>query len=207
MEVELNQISKRYANDWIFKDLNFKFQAGKNYAVKGANGSGKSTLMKILSSNLSPSKGKIYFKYKGQNLAQHQVYKHLAYAAPYIDLIEELNLKEALEFHEKFKAFRNGVNVNSIIDALNFKKAKSKHMQTFSSGMKQRVKLILAICSDVPFLLLDEPTSNLDQQGKNWYKNILAKYVSNTTVIIASNEEDDFVDCVQSINIEDFKIK
>jgi ABC-type multidrug transport system ATPase subunit len=207
MEVELNQISKRYANDWIFKDVDFKFQAGQNYAIKGANGSGKSTLMKILSSNLTPTKGKVLFKYQGQDLPKHKVYTQLAYAAPYVDLIEELTLIEALAFHEKFKAFRSGVSINTIVDTLNFKKAKSKYIQAYSSGMKQRVKLILAICSNVPFLLLDEPTSNLDQQGKNWYKELLSKYTSNTTVIIASNEEDDFVDCVDTLKIEEFKGK
>lgn len=207
MEVELNQISKRFASEWIFKDINFKFQSGQNYAIKGANGSGKSTLLKLISSNLSPSKGNITHSLNGSKLDRHQIYQHFAYAAPYVDLIEEFKLAEAIEFHQKFKPFKKGVSTSQILDRLGFKRTKSKYINSFSSGMKQRVKLILAICSDVPLLILDEPTTNLDQQGKNWYMELLQEYSQQNTVIIASNEAEDFINCVDTLIVEHFKPK
>ena len=205
MEIELIQISKRFHLDWIFKNVNNTFEAKGNYAIQGANGSGKSTLLKIISGHLSPSKGEIQHKLSGTTIPSENVFKFMSIAAPYVDLIEEFTLDEAIHFHEKFKSFQTGLSKDKLVDILQLGKVKSKYISDYSSGMKQRVKLIFAICSEVPCILLDEPGSNLDQQGKDWYKEILEKFAKDRTVIIASNEEDDFVACETVLNIQDFK--
>ncbi len=205
MEVVLNNIGKRYQYDWIFRAVNCHFKAGKRYAILGPNGSGKSTLMRILSGHLTPSKGDIEFKENNTVLAKDVVYKNISYAAPYIELIEELTLKESIAFHCRFKPFISGVSEKEILTLLNFKNSEDKQIRNFSSGMKQRLKLVLAICSQSTAILLDEPTTNLDQQGMDWYLELIERYAGDRLIIVASNVELDYRFCDERLSILDFK--
>jgi len=205
MEIELREVAKRYRFEWIFKNINYHFNSQHRYAILGNNGTGKSTFLKILSGHLTPSKGKIIFTNDGKALEIEQVYQQVAYAAPYIDLIEEFTLKEAIDFQQKFKPLQDGLNTKKLIELLGFQKSVDKEVKFFSSGMKQRLKLALAICGKTNLLLLDEPTTNLDQQGMDWYQDLLDKYSANRLLIIASNIEADYQRCDQFLNIMDFK--
>jgi len=207
MLIKLEDVGKRYRYEWIFKNVNQRFESGNAYAILGPNGVGKSTLMKILSGYLSPSKGKIIFSEKefSSPIDPDDVFKNISYAAPYIDLIEELTLKEAVKFHQRFKPFYEEVTEESIFELLNFKKAKNKEIRFFSSGMKQRLKLVLAFCSETPILLLDEPTTNLDAQGVDWYLNLVEQFSKNRLIIVASNIEHDYRFCKEHLNIMDYK--
>ncbi len=207
MEVSFRNIGKRYRYEWIFRGVNFTFEAGKKYAILGPNGSGKSTLLKVLSGHLTPSKGKVDFLLGDEKLPIEEVYRKISYAAPYIDLIEEFTLTEAIKFHQKFKKFSNQLSPTDLIEILNFEKSKDKPVRFFSSGMKQRLKLVLAICSDSPLLLLDEPTTNLDTQGMNWYRDLIKEYGQNRSMIIASNVEADYDFCDETLSILDYKKK
>lgn len=205
MDLVLNDLGKRFRFEWIFRHINYEFKAGGKYAILGPNGSGKSTLMKILSGHLTPSKGKINFKKSGKNLIIDKVYPHISYAAPYIDLIEELTLEEAIKFHLRFKPMLQDLKTDALIDLLNFSSSRKKEIRFFSSGMKQRLKLVLAICSNTELLLLDEPTTNLDQQGFEWYQNLIDQYAKNRLVIVASNVEMDYRFCDASLDIREYK--
>ena len=205
MDIQLSQIAKRYRYEWIFRNLDYHFQSGETYAILGPNGSGKSTLMRLLSGHLSPSKGTIHFAQKGQVIAIDDIYRHISYAAPYIDVIEELTLIESIAFHRRFKPFPTDLNDEAIIDLLGFHKSKNKQVRNFSSGMKQRLKLALSICSDTSVLLLDEPTTNLDQQGFDWYRQLIDRFAGNRLVIVASNVETDYAFCKENVELMQWK--
>ena len=207
MEIILNKITKRYLYDWIFRNINQHFSAPTRYAILGANGSGKSTLLKILSGHLSPTKGTIDYKINGEVIEKDDIYQHLSFASPYIDLIEEFTLSETVDFHKQFKPFINNLSTNDFLEIIQLKKAKNKEVRFFSSGMKQRLKLGLAICTDTALLLLDEPTATLDEKSVDWFHQLLEKYAANRLIIIASNEERDVVTCQKRINILDYKKK
>lgn len=206
MDIKLDNVAKRYRFEWIFRNINYEFRSGGSYAILGPNGAGKSTFLKILSGHLSPSKGTITFNQNGSSIEKDLIYQHISYAAPYIDLIEELTLVEAIEFHKKFKPFLNNMKASDLEDLLQFSKSRYKEVKYFSSGMKQRLKLVLSICSDTNILLLDEPTSNLDKQGINWYLDLINKFGKDRLLIIASNVETDYSFCEKQLNIQDFKI-
>lgn len=207
MEIILNNITKRYLYDWIFRNINQHFSTPTRYAILGANGSGKSTLLKILSGHLSPTKGTIDYKLNGEILDKDDIYQHLSFASPYIDLIEEFTLSETVDFHKQFKPFHNNLSTDDFLEIIQLKKAKDKEVRFFSSGMKQRLKLGLAICVDTSLLLLDEPTATLDEKSVDWFHQLLEKYAANRLIIIASNEERDVVTCQERINILDYKKK
>ena len=205
-QIELNKIGKRFRYEWIFKNITHSFQSGKSYALLGPNGSGKSTLMKILSGHLTPSDGQITFLNSEKKIDGDDVYQHISYSAPYIDVIEEMTLTEIIAFHSKFKPLSKTLIINDLIQLLNFKNTADKEVRFFSSGMKQRLKLALSICSDTPILLLDEPTTNLDAQGVAWYHDLMQQFSDkNRLVIVASNIEHDYDFCEEQMNILDYK--
>jgi ABC-type multidrug transport system ATPase subunit len=206
MEILLNNVSKRFRYDWVFKNINIQFQEPYRYVLLGPNGSGKSTLMRILAGQLTPSKGTIAFQHAGKAVALDNIYRYVSYAAPYIELIEEFTLVEILDFHQKFKPFYKDLTTKRVVELLAMEKSQNKEIRFFSSGMKQRLKLALAICSDTPLLFLDEPTTNLDNQGASWYKELLLKYSQNRLLIIATNVPQDYeFVCDTTLQILDYK--
>jgi ABC-type multidrug transport system ATPase subunit len=205
MELVLHNLGKRFRFDWIFRKVNYTFQNEKSYALSGPNGSGKSTLLKILSGHLTPSKGSINFSQNGQPIDLDVLYKEVNFAAPYIELIEELTLHEAIQFHNRFKAFRQNLQMQDIINRLGFKDSIHKEIRFFSSGMKQRLKLILAICSQGQLLLLDEPTTNLDEAGAAWYRDLIEEFKGDQLLVVASNVGTDFDFCEEQLSILDYK--
>jgi ABC-type multidrug transport system ATPase subunit len=204
--INLENIGKRFRYEWIFKGIYQAFEEGHSFAILGPNGSGKSTLMKILSGHLTPSDGNINFQNCDIKQDAESIYKYVAYAAPYIELIEEMTLTEMIDFHTNFKPLSKNLRNKDLIALLGFEKSADKEIRFFSSGMKQRLKLALSICADTPILLLDEPTTNLDAQGVEWYQHLIKEYSSkNRLTIVASNIEHDYDFCDKTMNILDYK--
>ena len=206
MLIHLQDIGKRYRLEWIFRGLTYTLRSGERYALLGPNGSGKSTLLKVLSGHLSPSRGAVLFEKNGDaTIPPDDIYRHISYAAPYIELIEEFTLEEAMRFHAGLKPLLPGMTLTRLYDLMALPRARSKELRFFSSGMKQRVKLALAVCSDTPVLLLDEPATNLDVQGVEWYKNLIQEFAADRLVVIASNDPHDAEFCPVHLNVLDYK--
>lgn len=202
MEIQLDHISKRFGKQWIFKNLNYLIESNSTHAICGRNGSGKSTLLKILSGYNTATSGKLNYQKNGQRIELEDHITEVNYAAPYQQLLEELTLTEHLDFHFQFK--ESLIPPTEIVQRVGLQSAQNKFVGDFSSGMKQRLKLGLALFSKGSLLLLDEPTSNLDEQGIVWYKEEILKKKGDCTIIIASNlrYEYDFAD--HQLTITDF---
>lgn len=205
LQIDAQQLGKRYRYEWIFKDLEYSFLSGNSYALAGPNGSGKSTLLKVLSSFLTPSKGEIQFSYHQKSITPDQVAPLLSFAAPYTDLIEEWTLTEAIQFHFRFKTLKEGLELAELPALFQLEKAIDKPVRFFSSGMKQRLRLGLAFVAKSELLLLDEPTSNLDEKGMQWYRTMINRFTGKELLVVASNVAIDFDFCNHRVNIMDYK--
>lgn len=205
MKITLTNIGRRFNRDWIFRNIDYTFNPGESYAILGPNGSGKSTLLQVLNGSLSPSVGIINYSLNDEKVEADAVFKQLSLAAPYLDVIEEFSLDEMIDFHFKFKPYLKGVDKEAVISLLNLDTNTNKLIKYFSSGMKQRLKLALAFCSDTPMLMLDEPTSNLDAQGVDWYLNLVQQFATNRLTIICSNQLQEYSFCRHQLNISDYK--
>ncbi|WP_020527464.1 ABC transporter ATP-binding protein [Flexithrix dorotheae] len=203
MDIQLASLNKKFARDWIFNNLDFKFNQGKKYAITGNNGSGKTTLLRIIAGIDHPSSGNITYSVNGKNVSGDHIYKLLSYAGPYTELVEEFSLSELLDFYLKFKPLEIGKN--EFITKTGFQGFEDKIVKNFSSGMKQKLKLGLAIFTQNNLVLLDEPTSNFDQINTNWYLDIIKKNYPEKTIIICSNQKIEYDFCDQVLNIMDFK--
>jgi ABC-type multidrug transport system ATPase subunit len=205
MHIVLEQIGRRFNREWIFKKIDFSFKSGQSYAILGINGSGKSTLLQVISGSLTPSTGKLLYTLNDKEIAVESVFKELSIAAPYLELIEEFSLIEVLNFHFQFKHRMDDLTNEDLITLLNMETSRDKQLKYFSSGMKQRVKLVLAFCAATPILLLDEPTSNLDEQGISWYKELVTRFTRNKLVIVCSNQTHEYDFCTHQLKITDYK--
>ncbi len=205
MRIELTGLGKKFNRDWIFKGIDVTIASSDRVAIIGPNGSGKSTLLQVISGVLSPNAGTIAFQNAGVDISVENIYKNISIAAPYLELPEEMTLMELIQFHFSFKDQLGFTSAEEIINSMGLQKAKNKEIRYFSSGMKQRVKLALALYSKVDCILLDEPTTNLDEQGIAWCLNLIDTMLGNRTIFVSSNQAHEYAFCNKQILIADYK--
>jgi ABC-type multidrug transport system ATPase subunit len=204
MEIILHQAGKRYNFNWIFKSIDLQITSGSRWVFMGSNGSGKSTLLQLVSGSTMLSDGNIRWKLNETEVSQEEVYRHISIAAPYLELIEEFTLEEHLKFHFSVKPPIDQLSIQEILEISGLKSKAHLNVGYFSSGMKQRLKLLLAILSDSSLLLLDEPLSNLDKDAGRWYLQMIEKYGRNRTIVVCSNSVDEeFRFCNHQINMNE----
>jgi ABC-type multidrug transport system ATPase subunit len=225
MRITLIDAGKRFNRDWIFRHLSYEFTQGHSYAITGPNGSGKSTLLQAVAGAIGISEGSARYEtgfpatagspHSGglsghpspdqQEIPPDQAYRHLALAAPYLDLIEEYTATEFLRFHQSFKPLIPSCPIEYIIARMGLDAAAHRQIRYYSSGMKQRVKLAQAIFSDTPILLLDEPCTNLDSEGIGLYRQLINDHAGNRLVVVSSNDRQEYDFCEKVINIMEYK--
>ena len=205
-EISLKNAGKRYNSEWIFKNLDTTFHSGSSTVLLGGNGSGKSTALRSIFGYAPLSKGKIIYQSDGKSIKQPEVYKYFSFCAPYLDLYEELTLDELAKFHFSLKPALAEMDPSSFSELIELKRAADKPVKYFSSGMKQRVRIGLALMSDVKAIFLDEPTSNLDGKAIDWYRNTVMAYKKDRILLVASNKrEEEYFFCEEKIEIEKYK--
>ncbi|MBS1586844.1 MAG: ABC transporter ATP-binding protein [Bacteroidetes bacterium] len=205
MTISLEHISKRFQRYWIFKDIDCAFSVPGTYALLGSNGSGKSTLLRIIAGMQAPSLGKVVYTIAGEKADHNTIFPQISFCAPGMEIVEELTLREFLSFHFSFKKPLRGFSKEQIIETIGLAGAADRPIGDYSSGMKQRVKLAQAIFSDTPVLLLDEPCTNLDQQGVDQYRSWIEQYTKGRMVIVASNDIREYFFCKEQIALENYK--
>jgi ABC-type multidrug transport system ATPase subunit len=202
MEITLQQAGKRYNFNWIFRLVDLQIASGSRWVFLGSNGSGKSTLMQLASGSTLLSEGSIAWKHNEQEIPQEFVYQYISIAAPYLELIEEFTLEEHLRFHFSVKTPLDNLKIPEILELSGLANRAQLKVGYFSSGMKQRLKLLLAIISDTPLLLLDEPLSNLDKDAGEWYLKMIERFGRKRTIIVCSNSiEAEYRYCTNQIDL------
>ena len=200
MEILVQNLSKKFRQEFVIRQFSFTFFSGNSYAITGPNGSGKSTLLQLIAQFTLPNTGTVEMS----GVDPEFVYSQLTYAAPYVELIEEYTLSEHLEILLKNNYLPASITLDILENFIDLQPGKFKLIKNYSSGMRQKIKLGFALLSDRPVLLLDEPTTNFDEQAKNWFFNRLEQQ-RHKLIIIASNEAREIEFCQKKIAIQDFK--
>ncbi len=205
MKLTVENVGKKFISEWILRGVDLELNAGESYTFVGPNGSGKSTLIQLLMGSVPPSEGTILYRKNGRELDIDDWYKEIVLAAPYLELIEEFTLRELVDFHLKFKPLKNNFRAADFEDFVQLSHVRHKIVRHFSSGMKQRVKLGLAFLSDVPVVFLDEPTSNLDTMGVQWYLDNVVILTEKQLVVLGSNQAQEYEFCKNIVSVSAFK--
>ena len=183
--IQLTNISKNYATQELFNNLNFKLNTGNRVGLVGRNGSGKSTLFKIILAQESADSGEVIIpkNYKIGTLEQH-----LSFSEP--TLREEVSL--ALKDEMRYDVYR----VEKILFGLGFNQEDlDKTPLSFSGGYQIRINLAKLLVTEPNLLLLDEPTNYLDIISLRWLRSFLRAF-EGEVILITHNRE--FMDSVST---------
>lgn len=202
MEVILQQVTKRFDQQYVLKNISKTISAGSTCGIRGINGSGKSTLCGIISGLVLPTKGKVRHLISGhdQDLASN-THKLLSGTGPYHQLPEFLSCQQILDITVEKKMDKN-FSKAEFWTFLEFKAHQKKLFHELSSGMQQRFKLGLTIYAEAALYIFDEPTNFLDGYWKNKLSEKLSARLKGKTVVVASNVEEDFKSCDDYIYLE-----
>ena len=205
--LEVEGITKRFIRRLLFRNLSFNLEGGQSIAITGSNGSGKSTLLRLVAGIMTPSKGDIKLVLEGRALASDERPLQVGFVAPYFNVYDGFSASENLEFIAKVRRLNEGKSrIQEVLETVSLSKRSNDLVKTFSSGMKQRLKLGAAILTSPPLLLLDEPTTTLDVAGIKIVRHLMQKQVEKGgLLILATNNPDEVSWCDSAIAIEDFR--
>lgn len=206
MVLSLKQLGKAYQDEWIFRGIDLNLATPSTWAILGANGAGKSTLLRIMAGLSLPSMGQVLYESPdGSSVPAEEALTQATFTAPYLELPEELSLQALLRFHFSFRALLPGVDPDEIPSLLLLHDQRKQAVSEFSSGMKQRLKLGVAVLTHAPFVFLDEPLTNLDDAGVRWYHDLIEAHTANRCVVVASNRKEEYIFCEREIRVEEYK--
>ncbi len=192
MKLSAKKISKDFAEKAVFKNLTFEAESGTCLAVLGPNGSGKTTLMRILSHLILPTSGTIeYFEHE-RSIPAERIFQHIGFLGPYLELYQDLSAMENLQFFSKIRSMKNfEPKIFKLMERFGLKGREEDAVKTYSSGMKQRLKYVFALLHEPKILFVDEPRSNLDEEGIRLVYDVLQDYKKDRLLIMATNDIDD----------------
>lgn len=186
MKLEIKDIGKKYHKNWLFRHLYFSLNTGESMGITGNNGSGKSTLLQIICGVVKSNEGQVLLN---QDSTDSQG-KLIAISAPYLELPWEFTISEIHQFY--LDTGKMNSKLEEFLDLSEFSMAQSNApIKHFSSGMKQRLKNSLAFCSNSPLILLDEPCTNLDKAGEQWYEKMVLN-LREKIIVVAGNQKTEY---------------
>jgi len=196
------RLAKSFSGPPLFSGLDLRLDRGL-LAVAGKNGSGKTTLLKILAGLLRPSAGRVLVERDGRPLAGEARRLAVGFAGPDLSLYAELTALENLRF---FRAAAGSpaedAELRRRLEETGLAgEAVARRVEEFSTGMRQRLRLAFAGLFDPPVLVLDEPMSGLDTEGREMVQRFVAQARTRGPVVLASNDERDFVQPEQRIEL------
>lgn len=187
--IQLDAAGKKFERRWIFRGVNLSISQGESLVITGYNGSGKSTLLQLISGFMNPSEGTVSFTSNGKHVEADNWHTYITCVTPVLELPEDLSFRENIDFFRSFKGFSDDFSDQTIANLTQLEGQLDRPVRHFSSGMKQRVKLGLALLSSAPVVLLDEPVANLDQPGTEWFSKMAAAYCADKLLVICSNRQ------------------
>jgi len=205
-KLKLEKVTKIFGRRLIFKDIDFEFTTGSVFGLAGKNGSGKSTLAKIIIGNISPTSGTINHYLNNKPVPSEKLFEQIGFVSPYLVLYDEFSAYENIIHFMKIRGLKaDKEKIDYWFNEFGLFDRRNDLLKGFSSGMKQRMKFIFSLIHQPHLLLFDEPTSNLDNNGKDKVYEIIKTKLSDRLVIIASNEDNDLAVCNKVLTLENYK--
>ncbi len=203
MRLIAENIGKSFGNYLIFKQIDIEVSSGQCVGIIGPNGSGKTTLIRVLSKLISPSAGRVYYKVNEKELSREEGFQYIGLIGPYLELYQDLTALENLQFFAKVRGLKNfQEKIENLFEQFGLQSRQDDLVKTYSSGMKQRLKYIFALMHDPAILFIDEPRSNLDEEGIDTVYQVIKERKKNSIIFLATNETDDlqFTDWTVNVN-------
>ncbi len=183
--VELKDVVKKFGNFKALDGINLSIEKGESVALLGPNGAGKTTIVKLISGLLKPTKGevKVFGEIPWKN---YEVRRMMGIVSHNTFLYDDLTAYENLQFYCKLYDADES-KIDELLEFFGLKGRKHDLVRNFSRGMKQRLSIARAILHDPPLLILDEPTTGLDIEGRKELMEYVAKVGRKKTIIFTTH--------------------
>jgi heme exporter protein A len=191
--LRVQHLYRRFGHHQVLTDIDFELTTGQSLAVVGRNGSGKSTLLQIIAGLLAPSRGKVEFSRDDRLLSASERRRVRSLVGPELALYDTLTAHENLVFFARMRGLTWTLSETvAMMERVGIPGREHDFYGQFSSGMKQRLKYAVAIMNSPSLLLLDEPTANLDEQGRRFVRDLIEDQKKNGILVIATNEKEEY---------------
>jgi heme exporter protein A len=190
--LEARNLGKWFGRRKVFEQIDFHLQEKESLVITGRNGSGKTTLLKILCGFIKPTHGEVKISLDGENLSRDESKDLLGLVMPDLELYGELTALENLTLLSRIRGWNpDEGKLREKLAQVGLAGRENDLVFSFSSGMKQRLKYAFAGLNDPKILVLDEPTSNLDQEGITLVDQVTSLQKEGGILILATNEKMD----------------
>lgn len=188
--IVVKKVTKYFGGFRALKDISFEIKKGEIVGFLGQNGAGKTTIMRILTSYLPATSGKVFIA--GQEVSKNSlaIRKKIGYLPETPPLYSDMTVRGYLKFAAQLKdipAKLQSVQIDKAMESCNLKHVQYKIIGTLSKGYKQRVGIAQAVINDPEVLILDEPTIGLDPVQIIQVRNLIKSLEYKRTVIISTH--------------------
>jgi len=188
--IKVENLTKRYAGVTAINNLNFEVEKGEIVGFLGPNGAGKSTTMKILTSYLPATSGRVTIA--GYDVFEQSIEarRHLGYLPENTPLYTDMRVGEYLRYRANLKGVpgrKVKQSVGDVVEICNLRDVEHKLIGALSKGYRQRVGLADALVHDPDLLILDEPTIGLDPNQIRQVRELIKNLGGKRTVLISTH--------------------
>ena len=180
--IVFDDVSLSFGRHALFKNISLELRGGKIFGVTGANGAGKSTFLKLAGKIIRPDSGAVNFSTE----------KKIAAVTPEMKIYENLTAAENLFFFAKLRG--KNLSDEKILElgervGLDLKIFGNVRAENFSTGMRQRLKFAIVLGVEANIWLLDEPTANLDDDGRENFFREIQTAAPDKIILLATNDK------------------
>lgn len=202
-ELAGSDLQHRYGRRIGLRKVSFAVASPGVVAIRGVNGAGKSTLLRVLAGLLRPSHGRTTLRIDEREIPPGDRHRWVGYAAPDLAFYLEFTVAENLHFAAETHGDSDPrAATGRALERVGLQSRADDRVAALSSGMLQRLRLAFALLHDPPVLLLDEPGSHLDEEGKRNFEQLVARERGARLVVIATNEEREWTLADHSIELQ-----
>ena len=171
--LEIQEVTKRYKNGRGVHDISFSIKKGEVFGLLGPNGAGKTTLMKCIVALCKIDSGEIWIN--GQNVKDQfeAAMQSVGTLISGVEAIDYLTAYENLLLSSRFYPNLEKSRLDEVLSWVGMEEHKNEKVKTFSTGMRQRFYLAVALLSNPSFVILDESTNGLDIEGKLAFQQLI----------------------------------
>lgn len=198
MKLEIKNLSKKFKDVYVLKDINLTFESGKIYGFTGRNGSGKSVLLKIICGFYTPTSGEVL-------LDNYNYILNNDFPKSTRCLIEKPNFLPDLTGYENLKllaSIENKIGDKEILDTiekLNLKEEINKKYSKYSLGTKQKLGIAQVLMEDPELIVLDEPLNGIENETAKEVRKILNEEKKKDKIIIVASHIKEDIDTLADV--------
>ncbi len=166
--LKIININKKFGDKTVLSNLNLEIADGEVYGLVGANGAGKTTFMSIVAQVLNPDSGEVWVDDK-RIRSMNDLSGNIGFVVDIPAMFEYMTAAEYLTFlmsGQNFSREEEKAKIAALLSAVGLREVENKRIKAFSRGMKQRMGIASGLVSNPKVILLDEPSSALDPEGR-----------------------------------------